>query len=67
MQDLVTFFIENIQGYLAQARDIENVHNERMMEIAQITLDKVVKNEIDDDISDDLRMVILIEISTANM
>ena len=57
MQDLVSTFIENLQGYLAQARDIENVHNEKMMEIAQVTLDKVAKNEIDDEISEELRMV----------
>lgn len=57
MQDLVSSFIENLQGFLAQARDAENVHNEKMMEIAQVTLDKVAKSEIDDEISEDLRMV----------
>lgn len=57
MQDLVTNFIEQLQGFLSQARDTENVHNERMMEIAQVTLDKVAKNELDDEISEDLRML----------
>lgn len=57
MQDLVSSFIENLQGFLAQARDAENVNNDKMMEIAQVTLDKVAKSEIDDEISEDLRMV----------
>lgn len=57
MQDMVSTFIENLQGFLAQARDAENVHNERMMEIAQVTLDKVAKNELDDEISEELRML----------
>lgn len=50
-------FIENVQGYLSQCRDLENAHHERMLEIAIITLEKVVKNELDDEISEDLRMV----------
>ena len=50
-------FIENVQGYLSQCRDLENNHHERMLEIAIITLEKVVKNELDDEISEDLRMV----------
>ena len=57
MQDLVSSFIESLQGFLAQARDAENVNNDKMMEIAQVTLDKVAKSEIDDEISEDLRMV----------
>lgn len=57
MQDLVSNFIEQLQGFLSQARDTENIHNERMMEIAQVTLDKVAKNELDDEISEDLRML----------
>jgi len=50
-------FIENVQGYLSQCRDLENAHHERMLEIAIVTLEKVVKNELDDEISDDLRNV----------
>ncbi|XP_070188419.1 dynein regulatory complex subunit 3-like [Littorina saxatilis] len=57
MQDLVSTFIEYLQGFLAQARDVENLHNEKMMEIAQITLDKVAKNEFDEEISEELRML----------
>lgn len=57
MQDLVSIFFESLQGFLAQCRDIENMNNERMMEISQVTLDKVVKSEIDEEISEELRML----------
>lgn len=50
-------FIENVQGYLSQCRDLENAHHERMLEIAIVTLEKVVKNELDEDIPDELRNV----------
>lgn len=55
LQDMCSNFIENVQGYLSQCRDLENAHHERMLEIAIITLEKVVKNELDEEISDDLR------------
>lgn len=57
MQDMVSTFIESLQGHLAQCRETENVHHEKMMELAQLTLDKVVKNELDDEISEELRML----------
>lgn len=57
MQDLVSTFIENLQGYMVQARDAENAHHEKMMEIATVTLEKVLKNELDEEIPDDLKMV----------
>ncbi|PVD37412.1 hypothetical protein C0Q70_00002 [Pomacea canaliculata] len=57
MQDLVSTFIENLQGYMVQARDAENAHHEKMMEIATVTLEKVLKNELDEEIPDDLKML----------
>jgi hypothetical protein len=57
MQDLVSSFIENVQSSLSTCRDLENQHHERLMEIAIVTLEKVIKNELDDEISEDLRMV----------
>ncbi|KAK7484639.1 hypothetical protein BaRGS_00024047, partial [Batillaria attramentaria] len=57
MQDMVSTFVEALQGFLAQCRDTENVHHEKMMEIAQVTLDKVIKNELDEEISEELRML----------
>lgn len=57
MQDMVSSFQENIQAFLAQCRDLETFHHEKMMEIAIVTLEKVLKNELDDEINEDLRMV----------
>lgn len=56
---MVSGFIEQVQGLISQCRDLENQHNEKMLEIAIITLEKVVKNELDDEIPDDLREVVL--------
>lgn len=55
MADMVSTFIENVQGWMAKCRDFENQHHEKLLEMANITLEKVVKNEMDDDIPDDLR------------
>ena len=57
MADMVSSFIENIQSNMSQCRDLENIHHERLLEIAIVTLEKVVKNELDEDIPDDLREV----------
>ena len=55
--DMVGAFIENVQGLLSQCRDLENQHHERMLEISIVTLEKVVKNELDEDMPDDVREV----------
>ena len=57
MQDLVSVFLENVQAYLTQAREHENAHNEKMMECASSTLEKAAKNELDEDMPDDLKLV----------
>ena len=62
LADMVSGFIEHIQGLVAQCREFENQHNEKMLEIAIITLEKVVKNELDDEIPDDLREVSVLRI-----
>lgn len=57
LSDMVGAFIEKVQGYFSQCRDLENQHHERMLEISMITLEKAIKNELDEDVSEDLRMV----------
>ena len=57
LAELVTLFIETVQGHLAQCRELENQHHEKMLEVAAMTLEKVVKNEMDEEIPDDLREV----------
>ncbi|KAH9503987.1 Dynein regulatory complex subunit 3 [Bulinus truncatus] len=59
MQDMVSVFIENVQAYLTQARELENLHHEKMIESATIALEKSAKNELEEDISEDLRMLLV--------
>ncbi|XP_005092481.1 dynein regulatory complex subunit 3 isoform X2 [Aplysia californica] len=59
MQDLVSVFLENVQAYLTQAREHENAHNEKMLECASSTLEKAAKNELDEDMPDDLKMLLV--------
>ena len=57
MQDLVSVFLESVQAYLTQARDLENIHNEKMTESATSALEKAAKNELDEDVPEELKMV----------
>ena len=54
---MVGTFIENVQGHTTSLRDLENTHHQKLEEISITTLEKVVKNELEDDIPDDLREV----------
>jgi len=38
-------------------RDLENAHHEKVSDIAVVTLEKLMKNELEEDLPDDLRMV----------
>ncbi|KAL0993112.1 hypothetical protein UPYG_G00103360 [Umbra pygmaea] len=49
ISDMVSSFIE--------CRDLENHHHEMILEIAIAKLEQVTRNELDDDISDELRML----------
>ncbi|XP_028632403.1 dynein regulatory complex subunit 3 [Grammomys surdaster] len=53
--DLVGLFIENVQSLIAQCRDLENHHHEKLLEIAINTLEKILKGEMDEDLPDDVR------------
>ncbi|XP_058012834.1 dynein regulatory complex subunit 3 isoform X2 [Ahaetulla prasina] len=55
--DLVSTFIENEQGLMAQCRDLENHHHEKLLEIAINTLEKIVKSEYDEEMPDEVRML----------
>ncbi|XP_022092308.1 dynein regulatory complex subunit 3-like [Acanthaster planci] len=59
MADMVAVFVEQVQGLISQIRDLENVHHERVLEIAIITLEKYVKNELDDEIPEELRLLLV--------
>ncbi|XP_015442114.2 dynein regulatory complex subunit 3 [Pteropus alecto] len=53
--DLVGFFIENVQSLMAQCRDLETHHHEKLLEISINTLEKIVKGELDEDLPEDVR------------
>lgn len=42
---------------MAQCRDLENHHHEKLLETSINTLEKIVKGELDDDLPDDVRAV----------
>lgn len=42
---------------MAQCRDLENHHHEKLLEISINTLEKMVKGELDEDLPDDVRAV----------
>ena len=45
---------------MSTARDLENSHHEKLSEIALPIVDKLAKNEMDDEISEDVRMVMFV-------
>ncbi|XP_027424421.1 dynein regulatory complex subunit 3 isoform X2 [Zalophus californianus] len=53
--DLVALFIENVQSLMAQCRDLENHHHEKLLEISINTLERIVKGELNEDLPDDVR------------
>lgn len=59
LQDMVGTFIEGVQCIFSQCRDLENLHHEKIMEIALVQLEKSNKNELDFDLSDDLRNILV--------
>lgn len=42
---------------IAQCRDLENHHHEKLLEIAINTLEKILKGEMDEDLPDEVRAV----------
>ena len=59
MSELVTTFVEMIQSFFSQIRDLENIQFERLQELCLTMLEKVVKGEVPEDFSDDLKDVSL--------
>ncbi|XP_066497616.1 dynein regulatory complex subunit 3 [Hoplias malabaricus] len=54
---MVGGFTEYVQGIFAQCRDLENHQHEKLLEIAVSALDRVAKNELEEDLPDDVRML----------
>ncbi|KFV06248.1 Leucine-rich repeat-containing protein 48, partial [Pterocles gutturalis] len=54
-------FIEDVKGIypLDTCRDLENHHHEQLLEICISTLEKSAKNELDEDLPEDIRMLLV--------
>lgn len=55
--DLVGAFVEQVQAFMAQVRELEAAHHERLLDMSSTTLEKVLKNELEEELPDDLRLV----------
>ncbi|XP_074453446.1 dynein regulatory complex subunit 3 isoform X1 [Larus michahellis] len=56
---IASTFIENVKGMITQCRDLENRHHEELLEISITTLEKSVKNELDEDLPADVQMLLV--------
>ncbi|XP_009284731.1 dynein regulatory complex subunit 3 [Aptenodytes patagonicus] len=56
---IASTFIENVKGMMTQCRDLENRYHEKLLEISITTLEKSVKNELDEDLPADVRMLLV--------
>ncbi|XP_017370323.1 dynein regulatory complex subunit 3 isoform X2 [Cebus imitator] len=64
--DLVGLFVENVQSLMAQCRDLENHHHEKVLEISISTLEKAIKGDLDEDLSEDVRALFVDKDTTVN-
>ncbi|KAI0241391.1 Dynein regulatory complex subunit 3 [Lamellibrachia satsuma] len=55
LSDMVAAFIEYVQGQFTQCRDYETQHHEKLLELAIMNLEKAVKNELEEELPEDLR------------
>eukprot|EP00795_Rhopilema_esculentum_P009049 gene9049-16693_t len=55
--DMVTSFVEHVQGLMTQCRELENTHNEKLSDIAVVTLEKFMKNELEEELPEELRNI----------
>ncbi|XP_009498428.2 dynein regulatory complex subunit 3 [Phalacrocorax carbo] len=56
---IASTFTENVKGMMTQCRDLENRHHEKLLEVSITTLEKSVKNELDEDLPADVRMLLV--------
>ncbi|XP_074014840.1 dynein regulatory complex subunit 3 [Numenius arquata] len=54
---IASTFIENVKGMMTQCRDLENRHHEELLEISITTLEKSLKNKLDEDLPADVQML----------
>ncbi|CAG5132951.1 unnamed protein product, partial [Candidula unifasciata] len=56
MLELVGNFLETMHSCLTEMRETENSLNEKMTECASLALDKAAKNELDEDVTEELKI-----------
>ncbi|XP_076459895.1 dynein regulatory complex subunit 3-like [Babylonia areolata] len=66
LQDIVAGFLEQLQGLLASIREAEDTHNERVLEQVQVTSDLLLKGELDDIVSDELKQLFVDKDTVSN-
>ena len=59
LAESVGTFVENVQEHVCQLRELEASHNEKLTEVAMVTLEKLQKNELEEDMSDEARMLLV--------
>lgn len=59
LAESVGLFVENVQEHICNLRDLQSSHNEKLTEVAIITLEKIQKNELEEDMSDEVRMLLV--------
>ncbi|XP_067285156.1 dynein regulatory complex subunit 3 [Pseudorasbora parva] len=66
ISDMAGGFIEYVQGIFVMCRDLENQHHEQQLEIALATPEKVVKNELEEEIPDEVAMLLVDKDTVSN-
>ncbi|XP_049324166.1 dynein regulatory complex subunit 3 [Astyanax mexicanus] len=59
ISDMVGAFIENVQGIFAQCRELEKHYHEKLQEIALATLEKMARNELEEDMPEDMHLLLV--------
>ncbi|KAI6076554.1 Dynein regulatory complex subunit 3 isoform X1 [Aix galericulata] len=71
LEELIKDFEKNIaviaSTFIENCRDLENRHHEKLLEISINTLEKSLKNELDEDLPDDIRELLVDKTTLVNM
>ncbi|KAL5473023.1 hypothetical protein EMCRGX_G027463 [Ephydatia muelleri] len=55
----VSTFLEHVQAHMTRLRDLENTYHETVSEKAQMILEKFIKNQLDIELPDELRVLMV--------
>lgn len=59
LSDMVVTFVENVQEFINQLRELEMAHHEKLSEIATVTLEKLQKNELEEEMTEEVKMLLV--------